>query len=288
MVNDKLELFKKISNVIVGHCAYNTIFESIKYENTVPEYSPVFEYAWDVSENSNIVTVKSTSKIDCAGTIDRKSTLAFDITIYYYIENDELSQIQLNVANVESNSDSNSILINDFINNIVQYLITGAYAIFDGREYVALESNEEGTKIMLDSHAKVGVGFKTADGVKLSIRSIFINDLIINYNFTEKNTLVDTISEYSPKLGEDVKSLIANKSTDAADIFKLSDTAEPVDIALISKDYKDVEVDTTKSYLFNTILHKIKRSGMATLSDVLTLCDGNEIELDSVNYIVNF
>jgi len=288
MANDKSVVLKNISNIILGHTAYNTVFESIKYENTIPEYNPVFSYEWELIENGNVITVKNTVPIDCAGVIDRSSSLMFDIEFLYYIENDELSQIQINISNIKPNYGAKSILINDFINNIVQYLITGSYSIFDGRDYIAMGGNEEKTKIILNPNAKVSIGFKSENNAKLSIRSLFINDLTVVYNITEKQTLIDSVKSYSATLGNDVQFIIEHNNTETADIYKLAEGAEPVDMDLLLKDYKKTGVNNCKDYLYNVTLNKIVRTQYATVADILSLADGVDIELNSINYIVSF
>lgn len=288
MLKDKMEVLKRISNVILGHATYNTTFESIKYENLVPEYKPTFSYNWEMSENKDIISMVCLDLVDCSKTIDRKSTLKFNVSIYYNIEDNLLSNIQIDISNLKSSYEPNAIMINDFVNNIVLYLFTGTYAVFTGRDYIALEGNEEASRIELDKNAKVSVGFNSANGVPLSIRSLFINDLVMAYKINDKSKLVESVSPYSEKLGKDLKYLLENQNTEKDDIYTLSTKSEEVDVNLIIKDFKSKKIENGKDYLYNTILNKIKRSGYASLADILTLHDGSELELESVKYIVNF
>lgn len=283
-----MEVLKRISNVILGHATYNTTFESIKYENLVPEYKPTFSYNWEMSENKDIISMVCLDLVDCSKTIDRKSTLKFNVSIYYNIEDNLLSNIQIDISNLKSSYEPNAIMINDFVNNIVLYLFTGTYAVFTGRDYIALEGNEEASRIELDKNAKVSVGFNSANGVPLSIRSLFINDLVMAYKINDKSKLVESVSPYSEKLGKDLKYLLENQNTEKDDIYTLSTKSEEVDVNLIIKDFKSKKIENGKDYLYNTILNKIKRSGYASLADILTLHDGSELELESVKYIVNF
>lgn len=288
MLNDKIETLKKVSNVIVGHAAYNTVFESIKYDDVVPDYNPVFDYKWEGSESGNIVTMTCNDVIDCAGTIDRSSSLTFKPILYYYIDNDELTQIQINITNIKSNYSDKAIIINDFINNIVQYFMTGSFSIFDEREYIGLAGGNERSKINLSKNAKIAVGFKRDDNTILSVRSLFINDLVLSYTLEDRYGVVESVSKYSEVLGKNLKYLIANQNTEKADLFKLVQKAEEVDIDKINDDFKSKEdISGAKDYLFNTVLHKIIRSGYATLADIMSLHDGTELELTSINYIVN-
>ena len=283
-----MEVLKRISDVILGHATYNTTFESIKYENLVPEYKPTFSYKWEMSENKDVISMICLDEVDCSKTIDRASSLKFNVAIYYNIEDNILSTIQIDISNLKSSSGPDVILINDFVNNIVQYLFTGTYSIFYKRDYIALEGNEEASRIELDKNAKVSVGFKSANGVPLSIRSLFMNDLIISYKINDKAKVVESVSAYSEKLSKGLKYLLENQNTEKDDIYALSIKSEEVDIDLINKDFKDKKIENGKDYLFNTILHKVKRSGYASLADILTLHDGSELELESVNFIVNF
>lgn len=288
MVNDKLDLLERLSTVILGHSSYNTIFESIKYENTVPDYNASFDFKWNSSEKDNVVSVTSASPVDCAKSIDRESSLQFDTGFFYYIENDTLSQISVQISNIKSNYSSKSILVNDFINNIVQYIVSGIYGILDGRDYISLSEDGQKARINFDKNMKASVEFKKENGASLSIRSIFINDLDVIYNITEKNDLLDEVRSFSDALAEDVSFILEHNNKEVADLYKRAWQSSPVSGEAISKSYKEIEIGNAKDYLFNVILHKIQRNNQASVADILTLCDGVNIELESVSYIVNF
>jgi hypothetical protein len=199
-----------------------------------------------------------------------------------------MSQVSIQISNIESNYSSTAILMNDFINSMVEYLLSAVYGIVDGREYLSLSEDGQTARTELDPDFKVSIDFIKENGADLSIRSIFSNDLIVKYDIVEKNDLLDEIKSFSPELAEDVKYVIENNGKEVANLYDKGWNAQPVSVEAISESYKDVTISNTKDYLFNTILHKITRSGHATVADILTLCDGVNIELKSVSFITNF
>jgi len=283
MEKNILYTLRMMSDVIVGGAAYNTIFDSIKYDNKVVDYNRTYEYNWKTNFNDNIYTF-TLSDLDLASIIEKESTLKCDIAIFYFVEGNVLSQIKFNISNIKSNYKGNNLLVNDFMNNMVTYLLAGANVMLAKSEYLYMEGTEDASKIIFDRNSNISVSFKSDEGVTLSIRNLFLNDLILNYSLQTTNEFIDEIGMYSTDFAESIKYIIDNQNKDVTDIYTKSDDLVSIDIAQLNKDFKEQEVHDGSTYLFNTMLHQIQRMKKATLADLLILFDRNGIELKTIEY----
>jgi hypothetical protein len=283
MEKDILYTLRMMSDVIVGGAAYNTIFESIKYDNKVAEYDRTYEYDWKTNFNDNIYTF-TLSDLDVASIIGKTSTLKCDISIFYFVEGNVLSQIKFNISNIISNYQGNNLLVNDFMNNMVTYLLTGANVMLADSESLYMEGAEAASEVVFDRNSVLSVSFKSEDNVTLSIRNLFLNDLIVNYSLQTTNEFLDEIGMYSTDFAESMKYIIDNQNKDVNDAYTKSDDLVSIDTAQLNQDFKEMEVHDGSTYLFNTILHQVQRMKKATLADMLIFFDRNGIELTSIEY----
>jgi len=277
------ELFINISDAILLAASKDILSKVEKYNDKILKYDNAVKFNFNINESDNIFT--ATAKKVNIGKISNLSTdLVFDINILYFMQDNSLTNINMQLSNISDVDTYETSLYNFYINSVTSLFIAAALVLDNNS--ISLK-NDKSTGINIDQNVTLSVKFDNDDGNGISIFNLFTNTTPVKYTLNTSSDNAVEISKYSSELKGSYEKFIGNENKLIENLQSI-DNAVSIDTDLFNKDFVEIEkIDNIKDEYYNMIINSIKRSGTMSLSDFLIILEhGNNFSIKTVEYEV--
>lgn len=294
MIENSIDVLKSITTQVINYANYSTVIDSVNSDSTEIDADVFFEETYDFSPHSsnedNILVLQS-NDIEIASALKTKTNIKFGLNCSYLLEDSTISSVIVEITDFVFNpEDDHTINIKDFYNTYLKYVLTGFANLFSEFEMI---SNEEDNKdaVYFGNDLVIQYVLSADNGVHLSIKSLFVNDVDVVYSISTSKDLVDLYNDIAPEAKAKIEEIISNTGNLVSDLWSYDNDIIDVNVdELQSRFQKTIQAGapTTNAQLVKELIYySILRSGVSSISNLLALYDDtNYLSVNSVIYSI--
>lgn len=288
-MDNRIETLKFIFSQALTYTFINTMYEYSYLSEEYIKDNDLYKRVYETEvENEDDTTTIMFRNIDPALTANLKSDIMFDFRFVTLFSDANIIQVDIQLIGlVEVAGSELTVFISDILNMPLKNMFDVIGNVY--YDYSEIGLNTDGNYIKFYEDMLLCYTVDAADGIQLSVKSIFLNDLPIYYDIEINDALIKEIAQYTASESDSyIQELIDNNQQNLQNLAQFGSSLFKINLRTFKKKFHNLlncEPTNTEQLMKYMIANSVVRFGSATLSDLLALYDKTEfIKFNKVIY----